>query len=85
MQNKYNDNTFIFLSTADMEKLYTVKEIAAQRLLGYGERTIRDLIKSWEVETIDVRRAGSQKPSYRVKQSVLNEYLKKKEIDALTK
>lgn len=85
MQNKYNDNTFIFLSTADMEKLYTVKEIAAQRLLGYGERTIRDLIKSWELETIDVRRAGSQKPSYRVKQSVLNEYLKKKEIDALTK
>lgn len=65
-----------------MEKLYTVKEIAAQRLLGYGERTIRDLIKSWELETIDVRRAGSQKPSYRIKQSVLNEYLKKKEIDA---
>jgi hypothetical protein len=68
-----------------MEKLYTVKEIAAQRLLGYGERTIRELIKSWELETIDVRRAWAAKPSYRVKQSVLNEFLKKKEIDSLAK
>jgi hypothetical protein len=37
---------YFFNPTADMEKLYTVKEIAAQRLLGYGERTIRELIKS---------------------------------------
>ena len=60
-----------------MEKLYTVKEIAPQRLLGYGERMIRELIRTGELEYTDIRRQGRKKPSYRISESAIRAYIEK--------
>ena len=60
-----------------MERLYTVKEIASQRLLGYGERMIREIVRTKQIEYTDVRRQGSKKPSYRISESAIRAYIEK--------
>lgn len=60
------------------ETLFTVKEVADKKLLGYGQRTIRQLIKDKKLKTVDLSEADAKKPTIRIPESAIQEFLQSK-------
>lgn len=59
-----------------MEKHYSPKEIVDQGLLGVKERKLREIIKSGAISFVNIS-TGSKRPTYRISQSAIDEFLAK--------
>lgn len=60
--------------------LFTVKEVADRKLLWYGQRTIRQLIKDKKIRTVDLSENDSsrERKTIRIPESAIQEFLKTK-------
>lgn len=62
-----------------MEKLYSIKEIVRDGLLGVKERKLRQLIIDGEIEAINISK-GSNRPNYRFTEQALQNFLTKNSV-----
>lgn len=62
-----------------MEKLYSIKEIVRDWLLGVKERKLRQLIIDGEIEAINISK-GSKRPNYRFTEQALQNFLTKNSV-----
>lgn len=60
------------------ETLFTVKEVADKKLLWYGQRTIRQLIKEKKIRTVDLSEENAKKSTIRIPESAIQEFLQAK-------
>lgn len=60
--------------------LFTVKEVADRKLLWYGQRTIRQLIKDKKIRTVDLSENDSsrERKTIRIPESAIQEFLETK-------
>lgn len=60
--------------------LFTVKEVADRKLLWYGQRTIRQLIKDKKIRTVDLSENDDsrERKTIRIPESAIQEFLKTK-------
>lgn len=60
-----------------VEPRYTVNEVATQRLLGLGQRSIRQLIKEGKLRVQRIKTEGMKKARVFIPESSIKEYLEK--------
>lgn len=62
-----------------MEKLYSIKDIVRDWLLGVKERKLRQLIIDGEIEAINISK-WSKRPNYRFTEQALQDFLTKNSV-----
>lgn len=63
-----------------MGKLYKPREVVEQNLLGIKARKLRQLITSWEIESINTSKG--KKPNYLISEEAIAAYLEKNSTKA---
>lgn len=62
-----------------MEKLYSIREVAEQNLLGVKVRTIRQLIYDGKIEVINIS-PEMKRPNYRFTEKALHDFRTKNSV-----
>lgn len=60
------------------ETLFTIKEVVDKKLLGYKERTIRQLIKDGKLWFVDISEKGSIRRIIRIPESAIGNFVKER-------
>lgn len=67
-----------------IETRYPVSEVANRKILGVGQRSLRQLIKDEKLRVQRIKTEGMRKPRVFIPESALKEFLEKYTLDDLT-